>query len=117
MNLFITGRNEVVAKVMLLHMSVHRGGLWNPPPPWDQREPPQTRQGELPLPGPGRHPPTTRENPLPLGPGRTPRDQENPPGPGRHPPGTRQKPPPGPGRHPLGPGRPPPGKKTAAYGQ
>ena len=86
----ITGRNEVVAKVMFLHVSVIllTGGVSGQAPPGPGRHPP----------GPGRHPP---------GPGR------HPPGPGRHP-QTRQTPPlhqadpPGPGRHPPRPGRHPP---------
>ena len=80
--ILITGRNEVVAKVIFLHLSVihsvHRGGSASvhagiPPPrtrqtPPDQADPPGTRQTP---PGPGRHPPGTRQTP---------------PGPGRHPP-------------------------------
>ena len=64
----ITGRNEVVAKVMFLHVSVIllTGGV--------SREPPQTRQTP---------PPWTKEK-------HPPRTKENPPGPDR--------PPPGPGR-------------------
>ena len=91
--LIITGRNEVVAKVMFLQVCVcpQGGGClpqcmlgYHPP---DQADPP----------GPGR-PPRTRQNPLdqgdPTGPGRPPQDQADPPppGPGR-PPGTRQTPP------------------------
>ena len=88
---FITGRNEVVAKVIFLHLSVihsvHGGGdlpqcmlgyhpprPGRPPPdqadtpsgtrqaPWDQADPPRTRQ--TPPPGPGR-PPRTRQTPHP----------------------------------------------------
>ena len=84
-----TGRNEVVAKVIFLHLSVihsvHRGGEGLPQcmlgyhPPPDQTPPPWIRHP------PGiRHPPRIRHHP--------PRDQTPPPsGPGRHPPG--------PGRH------------------
>ena len=100
-NIF-TGRNEVVAKVMFLQVSVihsvHRGvclsACWDttlrdqadPPrpgrhPPWDQASP-QTRQTPL---GPGR-PPRTRQTPLPPGPGTAPWDQADPPRPGRPPP-------------------------------
>ena len=99
--LIFTGRNEVVAKVIFLHLSVihsvHRGGgglpqcmLGYPPNPSplgsdtppDQTPtlPPWTRQTP-----PGRHPPWDQAN--------------TPPGPGRHPPR--------PGRHPPGPGTPP----------
>ena len=53
--LIITGRNEVVAKVIFLHLSVihsvHRGGegvclsaCWDTTPPQDQTPPPRTRQ-------------------------------------------------------------------------
>ena len=73
----ITGRNEVVAKVMFLHVSVilSTGGV----------------SGQAPPPGPGRHPPQTRpprrENP--------PRDQADPPPEQADPPQTRQTPLPG----------------------
>ena len=106
-----TGRNEVVAKVMFLQVSVilstGGGSPENPPgtkenpppgprrtPPRDQGEPPRTKesppwdQGEPP-PGPRRTPPGTKENPPPdqgeppLGPRRTPPDQAEPPPPGR----------------------------------
>ena len=77
----ITGRNEVVAKVMFLQMSVCpqggrvsasvHAGMPTPQPPSGQACPP----------GPGRHPPGTRQ---------TPQDQADTPlGPGRHPPGSR----------------------------
>ena len=68
--LLFTGRNEVVAKVMFLHVCVilFTGGV----------------SGQTPL-GPGRHPP---------GPGR------HPPGPGRENPPRPGRPPPGPGRQP-----------------
>ena len=93
-----TGRNEVVAKVMFLHVSVillTGGSLENPPQtrqtPRDQGEPPWTRQT----------PPGTKENPPP--------DQgEPPPGPGRNPPWDQAGTPPGPRRTPpTGPGTPP----------
>ena len=81
----ITGRSEVVAKVMFLHVSVslYTGGSQenlpqdqaDTPPPGPRRTPP--RQGE---------PPKTKENPPPG-------TKENPPGPGRTP-QTRQTPPP-----------------------
>ena len=89
---FITSRNEVVAKVMFLHVSVilSTGRVLRAGPP-DQGEPlPRTRQ---------THPPdqadtlSGRENPP--GPGRPPWDQADPPR-------TRQT---------------PPRKKTAAYGR
>ena len=75
-NNIFTGRNEVVAKVMFLYVCVilfTRGcSGQNPPvkenPPWDQADPPGTRQ-TLP-PEPGRHPPRTRQTTPPLGPGR-----------------------------------------------
>ena len=83
---FITGRNEVVAKVMFLHVSVilstEGGGLqgeapWTgrPPdqadPPWAGKPPP--RPGRPP--GPGR-PPQTGQTPRA---GRTPPDHADPP--------------------------------------
>ena len=123
-----TGRNEVVAKVIFLHVSVihsvHRGGGGLPQcmlgyPPDQADPPPQTRQTP---PGPGRPPqtrqtppdqtepptptpPWTRQTPPPLGPGRPPWDKADPPQ-TRQTPRTRQTPPdqadpPGPGRHPL----------------
>ena len=95
--IFITGRNEVVAKVMFLQVcvcpqggrvsaSVHAGM----PSPRDQGDPPGTRQ--IP-PGPGR-PPQTRQTPQTRETPPLPRTRETPSGPGRHPPG--------PGRTPLG---------------
>ena len=98
--MIITGRNEVVAKVMFLQVCVcPRGGGGCLPQCMlgCQTPPPGTRQTP---PGPGRPPP--------------PRNQaDTPPGPGRHPPGTRQTTPPrtrqtpptppGPGRHPHPP--------------
>ena len=116
LSVIFTGRNEVVAKVMFLHVSVilFTGGVgvsgqtpWtrqtpppgqgreNPPlagrPPWDHADPPR----------PGRHP--INQAGTPPGPGRHPPQQ------GEHPP-TRQAPtppPPGPGRPPPRPARPP----------
>ena len=110
---FITGRNEVVAKVMFLHVCVilftggvlparsggglragapSRPGRENPPPPADlagRTPPPPTWQGEK-KPRPGRPPPPDLA-------GRTPppRTRQTPPGPGRENP-----PSPGPGRPP-----------------
>ena len=89
-----TGRNEVVAKVMFLQVSVihsvHRGGLQRTPP--DQGEPPWTRE----------NPPGTRQT----SPGQTPQDQGGtPPWPSRPP--QDQADHPRPGRTPPGPGRPP----------
>ena len=113
--MLITGRNEVVAKVMFLQVCVcPQGGCL-----------PQCMLGCHTPPGPGRHPPRTRQTPLPLDQvdtprdqadppgtrqtppdqGDTPWDQADPPGPGR-PPGTRQSPPQT-RETPLGPGRPP----------
>ena len=79
----ITGRNEVVAKVMFLHVSVIllTGGVFGEPPQ-DQGEPPQTRQ-------------TPRDQGEPPGPGRPPRDQGEPP--------QHQAAPPAPGRPPPSP--------------
>ena len=104
-NTIFTGRNEVVAKVMFLQVSVilSTGGesLENPPrtrqtPPRDQGEPPpQTKE----------NPPRTKENPPPPG------TKETPPGPRRTlPPGTKENPsPPGPRRTPpRDQGDPPP---------
>ena len=98
----VTGRNEVSAKVIFLHLFVilFTGGeyltRYNPP---GTRYTPQTRYTP---PGPGTppldqvHPPGTRY--IPPGPGTPPRDQVHPPGPGT-PPGTRYNPP-GPGTTP-----------------
>ena len=98
-NIF-TGRNEVVAKVMFLQVSVilSMGGSpenppWtrqtNPPgtkekPPRDQGEPPRD-QGEPPR--DQGEPPRTKESPL--GPRRTPPDQGEPPQEADTPPGRR----------------------------
>ena len=104
-----TGRNEVVAKVMFLHVCVilFTGG-------GSPGRPPGTWQGEPPPPGPGREsppgtwqgePPQTRQEEMPHPPGTW---QGEPPGPGREePPRTRQGEPPWDlaGRTPPGPGR------------
>ena len=90
---FITGRNEVLAKVIFLHLFVilFTGGAVpdqvHPPGPGT---PPRTRYP----PGPGT-PPRTRYTPRP---GTPPRDQVHPPRPGtlpqtRYTPGTRYTPP------------------------
>ena len=89
--LVITGRNEVVAKVMFLHVCVILFTGGGSP---GRESPPG--QGEYPL--DQGEPPRTRENqPRP---GRTPRTRQTPPRPGRHPPPdqadtpqTRQTPP------------------------
>ena len=91
----VTGRNEVVAKVIFLHLSVihsvHRGGLpqcmlgYHPP---DQAEPPGADTPQ------SRHPPRSR----------APQTRQTPPGADTPP---WEQTPPGPGRHPPGPGRPP----------
>ena len=118
--MIITCRNEVVAKVMFLHVSVilFMGGSLGSPPPWDQADtPPQA--GRTPPAGkppwdqadpPGRENPPSRENPP--GTRQTTSGRENPPG-TRQTPRTRQTPP----RqgetprdqadNPPGPGRPP----------
>ena len=90
-----TGRNEVVAKVMFLHVSVilYTGG-------GSPENPPGTRQ-TTPPPGPRR---------TPQGPGRPPRQGDPPPGPRRTPLGPRRTPP-GPRRDPPGPRRTPPGPR------
>ena len=84
--LVITGRNEVVAKVIFLHLSVihsvHRGRS-------------ASVHAGIP-PGPGR-PPRSRHPPP---------QEQTPPG-SRHPPWEQT---------PPGPGRPPPRKQTPAYG-
>ena len=69
LNTLITGRNEVVAKVMFLQVCVcpQGGGCL----PQDQADTP-AGPGRHPPPGPGRHPPWDQT--------------ETPPGPGRHPP-------------------------------
>ena len=112
---FITGRNEVVAKVMFYRcVSVHRGGggrvsasvhAGMPDPPPDQTGPP----------GSGRHPPDQADPP---GSARHPPDQADPPGPARpprqgRPPRTSQTPP---GQADYPPDKAdPPGKQTPAY--
>ena len=100
--ILVTGRNEVVAKVMFLQVCVcPRGGRVSASVHAGMPDPPRT----------GRHPPRTRQTSpwdqadTPPRPGRL-----SPPGPGRHPPG--------PGRHPRPPQDQagPPGKQTPAYG-
>ena len=94
----ITGRNEVVAKVMFLHVCVcPQGGRVSASVHAGMTDPPE----------PGRHPP--RPGRAPPGPGRPPRPGRTPPD-QAEPPRTRQNPP-RPGRHPPGPGRPPPGSR------
>ena len=88
-----TGRNEVVAKVMFLQVSVcpQGGGGCLPQCMLGCQNPPL---------GPGRPPQNQADTPL---------DQADPPGPGRHPPGTRQTPPQDQWDPPsTGTGRPPP---------
>ena len=100
----ITGRNEVVAKVMFLHVCVilftGEGGLQAGTPPGRGENPsPRTRQTSP----PGRReepPPDQADHPPP-------RTRQTPPGPGT-PPRTRQTPPAG--------RTPPPGKQTPEYG-
>ena len=126
----ITGRNEVVAKVIFLHLSVihsvHRGGggrglpqcLLGYLPPSPPEQTPRTRQTP-------RTPPDQADTPLggdtPQRPGRSPWTRQTPPDQAAppdqaDPPRSRHSPPdladtpPGPGRPPL------PGKQTAAYG-
>ena len=104
-----TGRNEVVARVIFLHLSVilFTGGSASVHagiPPQTRQTPP--RPGRPPRsgrsPGPGRHPPDqadtpqTRQTPQDQA---DPRDQADPPGPGG---------PPRPGRPPLDQADPPP---------
>ena len=106
-NIF-TGRNEVLAKVMSLHLSVilltggglpgPQGGVPDQEPPSEQAGPPE--QAGAPL-GLGRYPQTRQEPP---GPGRKPPEAgRNPPRP--DPPRTR---PPSPRPDPPGPNPPPP---------
>ena len=114
--IFITSRNEVVAKVIFLHLLVilftgggsalMHAGIPTPPPPRNQAPTPLTRQTP---PGPGR-PPGNRQPPPdqadppnqaptpqdqadpPLGPGRPPLEQADPPDQADPPPRTRQTP-------------------------
>ena len=83
-----TGRNEVLAKVMILHVSVIllTGGVPDPP---GQTPPRQTS------PPPGRHPPGRHP------PGRHPLQADTPP-PGRHHPPPGRHPPPGYGQRSAG---------------
>ena len=108
--ILVTGRNEVVAMVMFLHVSVilSTGGVLQAGRPPGTRQTPPPQLGEPPL-WLGDHPPRTRQTPQTppwLG-DHPPRDQadppgwENPPRLGDHPPGTRQT---------------PPGKQTSEYG-
>ena len=100
-NKIITGRNEVVAKVMFLHVSVilFTGGA--------SGEPPRTRQ--TPPLGPRRTPLQTRQTPP--GPRRTPPpDQADPPGPDRHPPWDQGEPPLQTRQTPPDQADPPPGR-------
>ena len=93
-NFFITGRNEVLAKVIFLHLcvihSVHRGGVPDqapPPPPMDQTHP-WTRHP------PDQTPPGTDIPPgtdTPTGADPTPPGTRHPP-PDQTPPGTRSHP-------------------------
>ena len=86
-SIIITGRNEVVAKVMFLHVCVilFTGGSLgreNPPlgrenPP-GRESPPRTRQtppDQADTPGPGKHPPDQADHPL--GPGRLPLEADS----------------------------------------
>ena len=87
----ITGRNEVVAKVMFLHVSVilfTGGGLQAGRTPLDMENPPPPGQGDPPWTGR-----TPRQGGTPRA-GRPPRAGRNPPG-RVNPPWTRQPPPPG----------------------
>ena len=95
--ILVTGRIEVVAKVMFLHVSVilFTGGVSGQGEPPGQGDPPGA---DTPSPGPWRTPTGVP----PPGPGRTPPSKQNPP----------PASPPRPGRTP-----PPPGKHTPAYGQ
>ena len=116
----VTGRNEVVAKVMFLQVcvcpqggrvsaSVH-AGIPDPPRPGRQT-PPRDQAGRSPPPRPGRQiPPSETRQADPLGPGRPPPlwTRQTPLRTRHTPPQTRQTPP-RPGRTPL------PGKQTAAY--
>ena len=103
-----TGRNEVLAKVIFLHLCVilfTGGGVP------DQACPPGTRH--TPPDQAGTPPPDQAGTPLPPRPGRyTPRTRYTPPGPGRCTPRDQA------GTPPLGPGTPPPRKQqTPEYGQ
>ena len=97
--IIITGRNEVVAKVMFLHVSVilSTGGVSAEPPPGTKETPPAPRR-----------PPRTRENP--------PRDQADPPRP-RRPPRDQGDPPPTCRETPRDQGEPPGTKETPPAGR
>ena len=110
--LVITGRNEVVAKVIFLHLSVihsvHRGegvclsACWDTTTPPDQADPPRPgrppRTRQMP-PRTRQMPPQTRQTPTPqtrqtpLDQADTPLDQADPPDQADSPPRTRQTPP------------------------
>ena len=119
--MIFTGRNEVVAKVMFLHVSVIllTGGVGSPENlPRDQAEPPPHQADTTIPPGTKENPPRTRQTPPPTPPGTKenpptrqtpPRDQGEPP----FPPRTRQTPPPSPpdqGEPPRDQADPPPGR-------
>ena len=88
LHIIFTGRNEVVAKVMFLHVCVilFTGGVSGEPPPRDQADPPGRERT-----------PGTKEKPPPQDQGEPPRDQADP--------------------TPWQGEPPPPGRETAAYGQ
>ena len=107
-NVIFTGRNEVVVKVMFLHVSVILStggspGRETPLPgrtlPQDQADPPPLDQADHAPPQTRQTPPRTRQTP--------PWTRQTPPGPGR---------PPQPGRSPRTRQTPPPGKQTPEYG-
>ena len=103
----ITGRNEVLAKVIFLHLSVihsvHRGGVPDQAPPRDQVPPPTrfTPWDQIHTHNPPR--------PHPAGTRYTPRDQVHPPR-TTHTPLDQVPPAPGPGTHP-------PEQQPPEYGQ
>ena len=93
-----TGRNEVVAKVMFLQVSVilSTGGGSPENPPLDQADPPRTKENP-PSPRTKENPPRTKENPPPPDQENPPWTKENPPPPpdqGEPPPRTKENPPP-----------------------
>ena len=97
----ITGRNEVVAKVMFLHVSVilYMAGVSGetpltrqiPSPPGTRQTPPPPGTKENPLGRENPSPPRTKENP-PWTRQTPPRTKENPPS-RENPPGTKENPP------------------------
>ena len=128
-----TGRNEVVAKVIFLHVSVilfTEGGSASvhagiPPPPRTRQTPPRadTPPDQADPPGPGRtpdqaepprtrqtHPPDQADTPPPPWTRQTPLTRQNPPRTRQTPPQTRQTP-------PRADTPPPPPEQTSAYGQ